>query len=264
MLEKLKGINFNTILMIAIIILSLLYLKQCGKTSSLKDDIKIANMNNDALLDSVTSYTTKNGKLIFEKNSLIASKKELKDLNSELYKEIQYLKDNPKIVIKTETVVVHDTTYLDNIIIKYADGSNGLKWNHDTTFTSDGLNYQKLEGESKFYIDSINGKVIDRGTVLYTNEFGMSFTTGLTSGKDGYEIFVKSDYPGFKATNINGAVIDKKMIISNESQIVFGPSLGYGIVFTGGGNVNYGVIVGATATYNLNKPIKKLFRPNGL
>lgn len=260
----LKKINLNTILIIAIVIISILWLRQCNRTSNLNDDLKIANMNRIALLDTITTYETKSGKLVFEKNALIASGKELEQLNSDLAKEVKDLKNNPKIIIKTVTKIVHDTTYLNNTIIKYADGSTGLKWKRDTVFTPDSLNYQSLAGESRFLIDTVSGEVIDKGTILSTNEFGMSFTTGLTTGKDGYEIFIKSDYPGFKATQINGAIIDKKMIKSNESSIAFGPSLGYGIIFGNNGNVNHGVIIGVSATYNLNKPIKKIFRPFGL
>lgn len=261
-MKLLKKINLNTILMIAIVIIAILWLRQCNRTSNLKDDLRIANMNQAALQDSVTTYRTRSGDLVFEKDALIASAKELKDLNKELADEVKDLKNNPKIVIKTVTKVVHDTTYLTNTIIKYPDGTTGLIWKHDTTFTADGFNYQKLSGESRFILTK--DSIFDRGTTLFTNEFGMSFTTGLNAGKDSYEIFIKSDYPGFTATKIDGAIIDKKMIISNESPVVFGPSLGYGITFTPSGTVNHGFIIGLTATYNLNKPIKKLFRPYGL
>ena len=53
------------------------------------------------------------------------------------------------------------------------------------------------------------------------------------------------------------------MITSNESAIVIGPYIGYGIVFSNG-TVGYGVEVGLGITYSLNKPIKKLFSPFGL
>ncbi len=101
-------------------------------------------------------------------------------------------------------------------------------------------------------------------TILDQNEFGISLTTGLTADPKGYRIFVKSDYPGFSVTNLEGAIIDKKMVKSNESSFVIGPSIGYGIIFAPGGTVNHGVILGVAASYNLNKPIKKLFRPIGL
>jgi hypothetical protein len=259
MIEKLKQINLNTLLMIAIVIIVLFYLKQCNRSSNLNDELTIANMNQAALTDSVTTYKDKSGDLTFQKSTLIASEKELKDLNRELYDEVKDLKDNPKIVIKTLVKIIHDTVEVETNTVLYADGSIGLNWNRDTTFSVG--NYQKLSGETRFKLDS--NKVTDVRTMLNTNEFGMSFITGLKEGKDNYEIFIKSDYPGFVATDIQGAIIDKKMIQSNESSWVFGPQLGYGIVFSNG-TVGYGVTVGVGVTYNLNKSIKKLFRPYGL
>lgn len=259
MLDILKKINLNTILMIAIIIIVLLYLKQCGSISNLKDENKISKMNQIALLDSVTTYKDKTGVLVYEKSILIASKGELKDLNKELYDDIKNLKNNPKIVFKEKIIVKHDTIKIPTTVVKYPDGSIGLNWNYDSTFSSG--NFQKLAGETRFRYEKDSLNVL--GTSINENSFGMSFITGLTKGKDTYEIFIKSDYPGFTVTNIEGAIIDKKMISTNESSFVIGPSIGYGIVFTGGA-VKYGVTAGVSLTYNLNKPIKKLFRPFGL
>ena len=217
-------------------------------------------MNQLALSDSVTTYRDKSGDLTFEKSTLIASKNELKNLNRELYDEVKDLKDNPKIVIKTEVKIIHDTVEVETKTILYADGSIGLNWNRDTTFSVG--NFQSLSGETRFKLDS--NKVTNVNTTLTKNTFGMSFITGLKEGKDSYEIFIKSDYPGFSATDIQGSIIDKKMIQSNESSFVFGPSIGYGLVLNPSGNASHGFMFGVTATYNLNKPIKKLFRPFGL
>lgn len=255
-----KKINLNTILIIALVIVAILYLKQCNTTSNLKGDIKIANMNRIAMLDSVTTYKDKNGSLVYEKSTLIASKKELKDLNNDLYKDIKSLKNNPKIVIKERIVVEHDTIKVPTTVSKYPDGSIGLNWKYDSTFSAG--NFQKLSGETKFkYVDdSLN----ILGTSINQNTFGMSFVTGLTKGKDSYEIFIKSDYPGFSVSSIEGAIIDKSMIESDESAFVVGPSIGYGILFGSNGNINHGINVGFNVTYSLNKKIKKIFRPFGL
>ena len=256
----LQKINLNTILMIGIVVLIAMYLLQCNGKSNLKDELKISKMNQIALGDSITTYKSKNGTLVYEKSILIASKKDLKDLNKDLYDEIKDLKKKPKIIFKEKIVVKHDTTKLETKIVRYPDGSIGLKWDRDTTF-SDG-NFQKLAGETKFKLDT-TGIPSDINTTLDINEFGISFTTGLTEGDDTYEIFIKSNYPGFTVTDIQGAIIDKNMITSDESSFVFGPSIGPGLVFNGNG-VHAGVIVGATVTWNLNKKIKKMFRPFGL
>jgi hypothetical protein len=216
-------------------------------------------MNQAALLDSVTTYEKKNGSLVHEKSALIASKKELKDINKELYDEVKYLKDNPKIVYLIKTRIVHDTIEVETFVTKIDSNTFKLDWEYDSTFSVG--NYQKMAGTTVFDFD--NGTVSNALTSINTNTFGLKLTTGLKEGKDNYEIFITSDYPGFIATDIQGAIIDKKMVQSNESAVVIGPSIGYGIVF-GGGTVSYGVTVGFNVTYNLNKPIKKLFSPFGL
>lgn len=255
-----KGLKLNTILIVVSAVLLVFLLRQCNRTSNLKSEAKIAEMNQAALLDSVTSYKSKNGTLVFEKSTLIASKNDLKDLNKELYDEVKNLKKNPKVIFKERVEVRHDTVKVPTSVVTYPDGSIGLKWKHDTTYSVG--NFQRLAGETKFkYLgDSLN--VL--GTSINENVFGISLVTGLTKGKDTYEIFVKSDYPGFTVTNIDGAIIDKDMVTSNESALVFGPHVGYGIMFGENGTFRHGVEVGIGLTYNLNKPIKKIFRPFGL
>lgn len=246
--------------MIAIVIIALLYLKQCNRSSNLNDELTIANMNQAALTDSVTTYKDKSGNLVYEKSVLIASEKELKDLNKELYDEVKDLKGKTKIVYLTTTEVVHDTLTLETSIVRIDSNSYRLKWEYDSTFSAG--NFQKLSGTTTF--DYYKDDIINPTTSINDNSFGISLVTGLKEGKDNYEIFIRSDYPGFTVTDIQGAIIDKKMIQSNESSVVFGPSIGYGLVFNPSGNVSHGVTVGFTATYNLNKSIKKLFRPYGL
>jgi hypothetical protein len=257
MLEKLKKLPLNTILMIVIVVLALLYLKQCNRSSNLNSDLKIANMNQLVLNDSITTYKDKAGDLTYQKGILIASEKELKDLNKELYNEVKDLKGNPKIVIQERIRIKEVPFAVPTYITQYPDGYTGLNWRRDTTYSAG--NYQYLSGETKFIYDSLG--IRNPTTFINTNEIGISFITGIKEGKDHYEIFIKSDYPGFTVTDIQGSILDKKMVTTNESSVVFGPSIGYGVVFNPSGNISHGVTVGVTATFNLNKYIKKLFKP---
>lgn len=252
-------INVNTILIIVCIVLALLYLKQCDRSSKLNDKAKISEMNIKALNDSVRTYKTKNGDLVFQKSTLIASEKELKKLNKQLYDELSGIKGDVKIVFKEKVVIKHDTIEAETKTSYTADGKTMLIWKYDTAYDSD--NFQKISGRSIFTIDS--NVIRNPITFIDENMMGISLVTGLTEGKDNYEIFVKSKYPGFSVTKIDGAIIDKKMIKSNESRLVFGPSIGYGLMFNGG-TIRYGVNIGVNLTYNLNKSIKKIFRPYGL
>jgi hypothetical protein len=65
----------------------------------------------------------------------------------------------------------------------------------------------------------------------------MSFTTGLTESRNGMlEIFITSDFPGFKPTNIEGALINPR-----ESKVIksFFPPKRWGLGIQGG----YGLYV---------------------
>ncbi len=246
--------------MIVIVVLVLLYLKQCNRSSNLDSDLKIANMNSQVFNDSITTYRDKAGNLTYEKGILVASEKDLKDLNKELYNEVKELKDNPKIIIK-ESIVIKEVPFeVPTYINVYPDGSTGLSWSRDTTYNN--RNYQKLEGETRFIYDSLG--IHNPYTMINSNEIGISFITGIKEGKDHYEIFIKSDYPGFTVTDIQGSILDKKMIQSNESAVVFGPSIGYGAILSPNGTIGHGVTVGFNATYNLNRHFKKLFKKYNL
>jgi len=142
MLEKLKKLPLNTILIIAIAVIAMLYLKQCNRSSNLNTELKIANMNQQVLNDSITTYKDKAGDLTYEKGILIASEKELKDLNKELYDEVKYLEDNPKIVIQERIRIKEVPFEVPTYITQYPDGSTGLNWKRDTTYSTG--NYQYL------------------------------------------------------------------------------------------------------------------------
>lgn len=253
-----KKINLNTILIISLVIFILLYLKQCNFTYKLEESLEIESNNRIALTDSVDSYVLKNGELVFQKAILISDKKNLQTLNSELYNEIKQLKENPKIIVKQDIEIVHDTIPVDSYIEIYPNSNFKIKWEHDTIYNLN--NYHNLSAETLFSLDTNTGVVKDAQTYITSNEIGISLTTALVKEKDHYKILVNSDYPNFNILNINGAIVDKKTITSDESSIVIGPSIGYGVVFSSGGYVHHGVNIGFNLTYNLNKKIKGLFR----
>lgn len=203
--------------------------------------------------DSIHSYIDRNNTATFEKKVLIADKKELIALNSQLADDLAYIKGNPKIIIKEKIVIKHDTLEVESIVYIDLDSNIIISWDLDTAY--DDSNYRRLSGNTKLFNLDSNLSAL---TYITRDEIGISLLTGLSKTRDGYEIFVKSNYPGFKINNLEGAIIDRKMITTNDDAIVFGPSLGYGLVFHNN-TVNYGFIIGVTATYNINKHVKKLF-----
>jgi hypothetical protein len=253
-----RNIKLNHILMAGFVIMLLLFLRQCSVSDGLKDELMIAGQNEKALHDSVRVTTNKLGEQVFLKNTFIADGKKLKELNADLYREVKNLKGDVKMITTANAGIKSDPIYLTNTITKYADGIVDIGWKYDTIFSKG--NYRKLAGISKIQYDSTN--VLDKGTTITTDEIGISVTTGLVKLDGSYQIFVKSNYPGMSISDIQGSILDKDMIQSDESSWVFGPYLGVGVgVDPMNRTVGPNVSIGLGITYNLNKKIKRLFKP---
>jgi hypothetical protein len=215
MINWLKDIkNQRNVLLVAVIVLILL-MRGCGSSQS---EVNTLRQNNFALTDSIRTYKTKNGELIYEKGALISESKSLKEINKDLADAIKYLKDHPIIVLKPEIRIIEVPKYVPIYIkdpVKNSDGSitRTLEWSYDTTYSKG--NYRMLKGDFKATVDSLLNLTT---TPMHINkdEFGMSLTTGLTENKKGLlEIFVTSNYPGFSVTKLDGALIDPR-----ESQVL--------------------------------------------
>lgn len=240
--------------LIVILALCIIYFRSCGKSSI---DIDMYEQNIAALTDSLRVYKDKTGQLVYEKNALISSEKDLKNLNKELGEQIKNLKDHPIVVIETDGTIVHDTVNIPvSAGIPWYDKDHTVKnvsfsWKHDTLFTKN--NYRKISGNYLVQVDT-SWNVSSKNFMITQDEIGISFTTGLTESKNGtLEIFVKSPYPGFKPTDVNGALIDprtsdviKKFFPPERWSI--GPYVGYGVYFdpvkmTMGSGINAGISV---------------------
>lgn len=195
-----------------------------------------------ALRDSVRTYETKNGDLVSEKTALITDKSELKKYNDELSKEVKNLKDNPIIVKKVSVEIIHDTIYVDpqidsSAIVYNADSSIKVvpfKWSDSTRY--DKNNFRNIGGKYIVTVDT-NMNVRSKDFVIINDELGLSFTTGITENEDDrVEIFIKSNYPNFKAVKIDGALFDPR-----ESKVIkkFFPPKRWGVGVFGG----YGIYI---------------------
>jgi len=227
--------------LVVALILAIIFLRGCGSGAS---DIEVLKyeQNITALQDSIRTYETKNGDLVYEKAALLVESDKLKRFNEDLANEVKDLKDNPIVITKFVTKIVHDTLWLKPEI-----DTNNITWNADSTvkiipFTwGDSTeyapnNYRNLAGKYIIEVDtSLN--VTTQSFAITKDELGLSFTTGITENKDGLlEIFVKSPYPGFRPTEINGALIDPR-----ESDVIkkffppkrwaISPYAGYGVYF---------------------------------
>jgi len=200
-----KRENYIYIGIIAILVI--LLFRSCQPTAS----ENTYNQNVAALTDSIRVYKTKNGQLIYEKAAFISENGSLKSLNSELADEVKYLKDNPIVVIKTRTKIEHVPIEIPIYPTRPGTWNGGVltqNFNWNLSRDHGGGNYRKLEGNFDVMVDT-SYSISTSALRLTTDELGIAFTTGLTENKQGLlEIFVKSDYPGFRPTSLDGALID--------------------------------------------------------
>ena len=230
----------RNVLFIALVVLLVFMFRSCGENTNL--EIFKYEQNIAALKDSIRTYENKNGELVSEKTALITEKDELKEYNDELSKEVKNLKDNPIIVKKVSVEIIHDTIYVDpeidsSGIVYNADSSIKVvpfKWSDSTKY--DKNNFRNIGGKYIVTVDT-NMNVWSRDFIIINDEIGMSFTTGITENEDDrVEIFVKSDYPNFKAVKIDGALFDPR-----ESKVIkkFFPPKRWGVGVFGG----YGIYI---------------------
>ena len=205
-----KTSSQRNILLALTILLLFLFIRSCNESGS---QINTLTQNVFTLKDSLRTYKDKTGKLVYEKGALISENGDLKKLNTDLANEVKNLKDHPVVVIKTVVKIVHDTTYIE---IKSTspgkwDGNTFTKnfeWDLNNKYSSE--NYRLIEGNFDVYVDS-TFKLSTSKMKIVKDEFSVSLSTGLTENKDRLlEIFVKSDYPGFKVSKLDGALIDPK------------------------------------------------------
>lgn len=251
-MPKGKEVNnkLNKIL-VSIIIILLLLLSGTGYILRSKMvNLNTANQNILALNDSLRITVNKIGGLESSKKVLITKNNELISLNEDLGTELT--KEKGKVYNLTKVVATlgnkTDTFTINSKIKVYPDSTIGLAWNNDTMYDKD--NYRLLSGESKFSYDSSG--VTNIGTKIYNDKIGFSLITGLREKDNNLEIFVRSDYPGFNVTKLDGAIINpkknpvfKKFIKPKKWH--FGPIIGIGI----GTNFTFTPIIGIGGMYSI-------------
>lgn len=205
------------------IISSLLNLRQCSNNQTLKKQVQVANHNIKALNDSIRITKDKNDKDEFNKLSLLTDKVDkLAEMNADLAAEVKAIKGRVNTIIKTDLKIVHDTVPL---IVKgeLLDSVAKVDWKFDTTYSPG--NYRKLNGYTTFDLR-------DKRPYAQKNvdEVGVRLTTGIKNLKEGKpEIFLKSDYPGFTVTALDGAVLDPALFKPKKRTPLFtiGAHIGY-------------------------------------
>lgn len=206
MLNINKQRNILVIITIIMCVLLLFTVRSCNK---LKTDLNISNQNILSLSDSVRITKNKVGDLEYSKGIIVSKKRDLENLNANLANELK--KEKGKIYELNSYILSiknkeGDTIYVNSTVVKYANGEYGLDWVYDTIY--DTKNSRYISGISKFKL--IDSTIINSKTLITRDEIKFNLVTGLREKNDLIEIFVRSDYPGFEALEVDGAIIDPK------------------------------------------------------
>lgn len=221
MWNKIKNTDSRIILMAGIVILFLLLLQQCGARKNAEIDLAMANNNIHALNDTIEQTKNKLGDVQYEKSVLITSEKGLKSLNAELATEVDAQKGKvaqlTKIIAILSTPHVGPVTGTGTVQGNPCDslGTYIAEWKSLQQF--DANNFRNLSAKTSLKVQK--GVVLGSTTDILTDELGFDIITGLEEQKDGhYEIFVRSNYPGFKPTKIDGAFIPRDKLFPPQKQ----------------------------------------------
>ena len=253
--------NQRTILFIAIVIVGIIFFQTCNNNNQLKQDALKSEINKRALTDSIRIVKNKAGELQAEKNAFVATNKELKDLNINLYNEVQKQSKN----VLTLTMLNADLSFKVNLLedslrnINYVVTYNKLNdtytipWDFNKTF--DDKNSRTIEGYTVAKWDSVNNIILNEGTMLKKFDLKFNIVTGLEEKDNNLNIFVKSGYPDLKFDNIEGALIDpnnspliKKLM--KQKRWTFGPTTGWGMMMSPSG-IKFGFFIGVSGQYSL-------------
>ena len=181
--------------------------------------LDISNQNTKAYKETIEQLELNNGELITVRDSYILTIKDLEDkldVSKKEIKEIQRKLDSSVAYIsKIESQIKIDTieTVRDSIIYKEKDKFD-IYFSYEDQWT-------KFKG-----ISSINQS--NSTTSIYDLYINTPLKVGLT---DDYQIFVQSQNPHLKITEIEGSVIDGSKLYPKTSKWSWGVQGGLGICY---------------------------------
>jgi hypothetical protein len=246
--------NQTVIMLIAITVLVILFLRGCDETERLKAEIRMKDNNIIALNDTVRTEKTKSGEMQQVKTILMADMKELRDLNRNLYDEV---KDQRNKVFYISKITAQLNDKLKNWnptgdhVYDPVTGTDNISWNFDTTGTGWG---RRTSGRTSFKVtSSCSGYTISpQGSYLENLSYNFSIVTGLKESErfpGSLEIFVNSSYPGMIFDKIDGSIVNpsdfRKYLPSEKpKRWTIGPYAGFSYGITLQENPSFAPVLG--------------------
>lgn len=214
--------RYSVVVTILAIIFAFVNLIQFNRNEITKKKLAVAEHNLQVINDTLRITLDKAGKAEANKLAFLMDEiSDLKNLNTALYNELKNIKGKVSTVIQGDVQIIEK---LVPFIVKaeLADSTVRVDFKFDTAYSPG--NFRKLAGYTKYNI--ANGHAEG---VKTQDEIGIKFTTGIKNLDKGKpEIFLKSDYPGFTVTALDGAVIDPNLFKKpKQKKLSVGLHVGY-------------------------------------
>jgi len=192
---------------------------QCKRNTDLKRENIILEQNVAASNDSITELTNKVGEYEAQKATWILTEKELKKKKDELgvlYKE--YEKQSGKIIslnrtiisLKQDTTILHDKIRYLTAIIDSAIQIDPEMWilPWELRYDWDSTNHDYFKGKTLVKLDTTTNTVEHLDTQLDERDTNIDITFGEKVVNGQYNVYLSSGYPGLKAEQMEGLLID--------------------------------------------------------
>lgn len=249
----------------AIVILLLLFLKQCNKTAHMEAEAKREHNNYLASLDSVRTIKSENGHLIQEKSAYELKASELSESQRDLIRQLGLKSsgrgNTPNSVINIVTEI-RDSVKIASTIEKDPNGEESINFLHNPQMP--GNNKLKITGKTPYtislYRDPLDSTKyltsIIPGLTTLNLEQNIDITTGIYRDPKTKRMMtrVTTTYPGLTFNDINSFDITdnadtRKALKAARKEFGLGLQLGYGLSGTSTG-IRPGFYVGVGFHYS--------------
>lgn len=204
----------------------------------LKHSISIYEHNASVMHDSIETLTLKNGEHVSTINSYIIEKNQLSqclDLDKQTIKELEKkLHSSVAHASSIDARVVYDTIAT-----------------RDTIVVRDDVTTYNIIYSDKWL--SLSGRSIIKDSIATTSFNTISISTPIQVGlTEDYQIWVKSDNPYLKISNIKSFVVDGSKIKQKTKRWGLGLQLGVGMQYGGvNKHIDIGPYIGVGISYNI-------------
>lgn len=261
-----KIITSRSFLIMAVILMAVLFLRQCNETATMEAEAKREHNNYLAQLDSVRTIKSENGQLIQEKSAFQLKVSELSSEQKDLIKRLELSSNGrgttPKSVIQTVGNYVDSSIRVQSKITKDPNGNESVDFVYNPTFP--GKNKLKISGKTPYTVnlsknpkDSVNyiASVIP-GTTSLSIEQSVDIVTALYQDPKTKRLMtrVTTDFPNLTFGEINSFEVadnpeTRKALKSARKEFGLGVQVGYGLSTSASG-LSPGVYVGFGLHYS--------------